>query len=281
MTSTTWHAPPDVLERFAGDPGGLDDVTAASVEAHLVACADCRRVVARAPTPALVDETWAAIADVIDRPRPNLVERLLELLGLPSTTARLLGATAPLRAAGLVATLVVAAGAVALSRRSGADGPFLVLAPLAPLAAIAASFAPVLDPGGEAGMATPLHGAGLVLRRAAAVLSVTFLALGCASFALPNLSSTAAAWVLPSLALTLGALALSTWVPVEAAAWGLGGAWVLGLLGWRWHRGWSSAIDAVPIFDPVGQAAAALLAVAAAAVLVRRRDRLAVLEGFR
>ena len=281
MTSTTWHAPPDVLERFAGDPGGLDDVTAASVEAHLVACPDCRRVVARAAAPALVDESWAAIADVIDRPHPNLVERLLELVGLPSTTARLLGATAPLRAAGLVTTLLLAAGAAALSRQSGADGPFLVLAPLAPLAAVAATFAPVLDPGGEAGVATPLYGAGLVVRRAAAVLSVTFVALGLASLTLPHLSGEAAAWVLPGLALTLGALALGTWTRIEVAVWSLGATWIVGVLGLRWQQGWGSTVDAIPLFDPGGQAAALLVALGAAAVLVHRRDHLAILDGFR
>ncbi|HJR24202.1 MAG TPA: hypothetical protein VJ804_01930, partial [Acidimicrobiales bacterium] len=109
MTDTTWHAPPEVLERFAVDAQRLDDVTAASVEAHLVACAECRRVVAAA-VPSLVDERWAAIVDVVDRPRPSLVERLLERFGLPSTTARLLGATLPLRAAGLAAMIVLAGG---------------------------------------------------------------------------------------------------------------------------------------------------------------------------
>jgi hypothetical protein len=280
MTSTTWHAPPEVLRRFAVDPAGLDDVTAASVEAHLVACAECRRAVSAA-VPALVDESWAGVADVIDRPRPNLVERLLERLGLPSTTARLLGATVPLRAAGLVATLVVAAGAAALSRSADADGPFLVLAPLVALATIAASFAPVADPGGEAGVATPMHGAGLAVRRAVAVLSVTFVALGLASLALPHLSGTAAAWVLPGLALTLSALALSTWIRVEAAAWALGSAWVIGLLVLRVQQGRATAIDAVPLFDTVGQIVAAAVAVGAAALLASRRERLATLEGFR
>jgi hypothetical protein len=280
MTSTTWHAPSRVLERFAADPAALDDVTAASVEAHLVACAECRQKVAAA-VPALVDESWAAIVDVIDRPHPNLAERVLERLGLPSTTARLLGPTLPLRAAGLVATLVVAAGAATLSRTTGADGPFLVIAPLAPLATIAAAFAPVADPGGEAGAATPMYGARLAVRRAVAVLSVTFVALGAASLALPNLSSSAAAWVLPGLALTLTALALSTWIRLELAVWWLGTTWLGVVVLLRWGQGWGTAIDAVPLFDPIGQAAAAVVAAAAVSVLVSRRDRLALLDGLR
>ena len=176
---------------------------------------------------------------------------------------------------------MVAGGAVALSRAAGADGPFLVLAPLAPLGAVAAAFAPVADPGGEAGVATPLHGAGLVVRRTLAVLTVTFVALALAALALPNLSGSAAAWVLPGLALTLSALALATWTRIEVAVWSLGAGWLTAVTLGRWLVERPTAIDAVPLFTAPGQATAAAVAVAATAVLVARRDRLATLEAFR
>ena len=170
-----------------------------------------------AAAPALAATSWAAIADRIDRPRPTLLERFLRRLGIGSGTGRLLAATPALQLAGLAAVAAVALAAGMLSRTVGANGLFLVLAPLVPLAAVAASFAPAADPAGEAGVGTPLHGAGLVLRRAGAVLAVTFGLLGVAALALPDLGPAAAAWVLPALALTLGSLALGTWLRVEVA----------------------------------------------------------------
>jgi len=280
MNDSTWHVPDNLLVRFALDVTSLDDVTAASIEAHLVACASCRDGVTAA-APAVVEATWIELADVIDRPRSSFVERAFRRMGVGSATSRVLAATLPLRAAGLIATVVVAAGAVALSRGAGADGPFLVLAPLAPLATVAAAFARVADPGGEAGIATPLHGAGLAVRRAATVLAVAFVTLGAASLALPSLSGAAEAWVLPGLALALSGLALATWVRIEAAVVGLSFAWCAGVTTMRFGAGWHTAIDSLALFGAGGQAAAVTLAVAAAAVLAARRDRLATLEVLR
>ena len=59
--NSPWHASAAVLDRFARDPAGLDAATAASVETHLVACADCRSAVARAADPSFAAGTWAAI----------------------------------------------------------------------------------------------------------------------------------------------------------------------------------------------------------------------------
>ena len=147
MTTTDWHVPDDLLRRFTDDPGAIDDVTASSIEAHLIQCADCRTRMAASAPAAFVAASWELVADRIDRPSGSMVERLLDRLGLDAGVARLLAATPALRAAGLAAVVGLAVGAAVLSRTSEAEGPFLVLAPLVPLLAVAASFAPASDPG--------------------------------------------------------------------------------------------------------------------------------------
>ncbi|MFN0089891.1 MAG: zf-HC2 domain-containing protein [Acidimicrobiales bacterium] len=278
MTNTDWHAPPDVLARFVHNPAALDDMTAASVEAHLVVCADCRGQLTAAVSPALVTTSWDAIADRIDQRRPALLERVLHRIGVGSGLGRLLAATPALRGAGLLAICVLAAGAGVLSLTADAEGPFLVLAPLVPLGAVAVSFAPAADPAGEAGVATPMHGAGLVIRRAIAVVGVTFGVLGAAALALPDLGPAAAAWLLPALALALGALALGTWLRVEVALAVLTGTWLLGVLSVWWIAGHD-----VPLVDSAAFSAAGQIAVVAAAATIAaaRRDHFATLEAFR
>ncbi|MGK2949047.1 MAG: zf-HC2 domain-containing protein [Acidimicrobiales bacterium] len=281
MTTTDWHAPPELLTRFALDPATVDDMTAASVEAHLVVCADCRHQMAATARPEVVSASWDAIADQIDQPRPARLERILQRIGVGHALGRLLVATPALRSAGLLAMCVLAAGAVGLSLSADAGGPFLVLAPLLPLAAVAISFAPAADPAGEAGVATALHGVGLVVRRTTAIVAVTFAVLGAAALALPDLGPAAAAWVLPALALTLGTLALGTWVRAEVAVGVLSGAWLAGV----WSMWWLADHD-IPLadsatFSAAGQMTALAAAVTAAAVVAGRRDHLATLEAFR
>ena len=280
MTDAHWHVPPALLAGFADDPGAVDDITAASIDAHLLACADCRRALTAA-APALAATSWAAVADRIDRPRSTVLERLLRRLGVGSGTIRLLAATPALQAAGLVAVAVVAVAAGVLSRTAGADGIFLVFAPLVPLAAVAASFASATDPAGEAGVGTPLHGAGLVLRRASAILAVNLGLLGAAALALPDLGPSAAAWVLPSLALALGALALGTWLRAEVAVATLAGGWLLTVWSLWWLAGHHVAVADSATFTASGQLAALAAVAAAVIVLVARRDRFATLEVFR
>jgi hypothetical protein len=256
-------------------------MTAASVEAHLVVCADCRRQVTAAVGPALVTASWDAIADRIDRPRPALLERVLHRMGVGNGLGRLFAATPALQGAGLLAICVLAAGAVVVSRTTDAEGPFLVLAPLVPLAAVAASFAPAADPAGEAGVATAVHGAGLVVRRAVAIVGVTFGVLGAAALALPDLGPAAAAWVLPALALALGTLALGTWLRVEVAVGVLSGAWLSGVWSVWWLAGRDIPLADSATFSVTGQMIALAAAVAAAAIAATRRDHFATLEAFR
>lgn len=280
MTHTDWHAPPALLARYTDAPATIDDITAASIEAHLVACADCRRHLSANAHPALATASWNAITRRIDQPHATPVERLLGWVGIESGLARVVAATPGLQIAGLALVVVLAAAAALASRSAGAVGPFLLVAPLAPLAAVAVAFAPAADPAGEAGIATPMHGAGLMVRRAVAVLAVTFTTLGLAALALPDLGPRAAAWVLPGLALALGALALSTWLRIEVAVSALAVAWLTTVWSLYWAAGHSGPIVDTAAFAAAGQLTSLTIATAAAALIVIRRDRFATLEAF-
>lgn len=280
MTDTDWHAPAALLARYADAPEMIDDTTASSIEAHLIACAECRRHLFTSANPTLVTVSWAAVADRIDQPHPTPIERFVGWVGIESGFTRIVAATPGLQIAGLATVVVLAAAAALASRTTGAEGPFLLLAPLAPLAAVAVAFAPAADPAGEAGVATPMHGAGLMVRRAVAVLAVTFTTLGLAALALPDLGPRSAAWVLPGLALALGALALSTWLRIEAAVSALAVAWLTTVWSVYWAAGHAGPIVGTATFRAAGQLTSLTIAIVAAALMVVRRDRFATLEVF-
>ena len=273
-----WHAPPSLLARFVSDPVGLDDVTAASVESHLVACTGCRATLAAAASSSDVADSWDAIADRIDRPRPSVVEWFLDRLGVGGGFARLIGATPSLQLAGLAAIAGLAAAAAILSRHAEASGPFLVLAPLVPLAGVAATFAPAADPAGETGVATPLHGAGLALRRASVVVGAAFFLLALAGAGLPGLGLEGAGWVLPALALALGSLALGTWWRVELCVAALAATWLAVNWSIRLAEGRHLPLGDTAVFETTGQVTALAAALLATAVLTARRDRYATSE---
>jgi hypothetical protein len=273
----SWHVTEDVLVRYARQPELVDDVTASSVEQHLVACADCRAAVAAAADAGALELSWAAIVDEIDQPRSWAAEGVLTRVGVPASLSRLVAATPGLQLAWLAAVLVVAAAAVLLARRAGADGPFLVVAPLVPLGAVALAFLPLAEPAGEAGVATPMHGAGLALRRAIAVLAPTMVLLGAAGLALPELAAGSFRWVLPGLGLAVGSLALATFVRVPVAIAAMAGLWLAVLGASRVGPVRRPIVDAA-VFQAPGQLASVTVVLVAAAVIAGRRDRFDTVE---
>jgi hypothetical protein len=273
----TWHATPDLLVRYARTPEAVDASRAASIEAHLLSCAACRHAVAEAADPATVAESWRAIADVIDRPPEPLLLRALGRVGLPAESVRLVSATRQLVFAWLAAVLGSVAVAVWLARSVGAPGPFLVIAPVVPAAVVWLAFAPIADPAGEAGVAAPLSGVGLVLRRLVAIEVPAVLALALGAVAVPGPPETTLAWLLPSIALAIGCLALGTSIRITAAAGVSALAWLaLVALGRAVDRHGELA-DTV-LFDRPGQLAALAVVACGVAVCRRRRDRFATLE---
>jgi hypothetical protein len=223
---TTWHASDDVLARFARQPEVLDHPTASSVELHLIGCERCRAQVAALVDDAALEASWHSVADRIDASRASLSERVLRRVGLGDGAARIVAATPALRLSWLASLALLVGSVAGLAHRLHDPGPFLVVAPLIPLGAVALAFWPSGDPAGEAGRAAPLAGLALALRRAAAVLVPAVAAVVIGSIATPVLAPLDAAWLLPALALSAGTVALATWVRVDTAAAVLAGAWL-------------------------------------------------------
>ena len=101
-----------------------------------------------------------------------------------------------------------------------------MIAPLGPLVATAGAFGSWSDPVHELARTVPTSALRILLVRVAASV-VPSIALTALSIPwLIDRGWLAVAWLLPSLALAFGALALSSWVSIEAAALALGGLWI-------------------------------------------------------
>lgn len=252
-----WHVPDELIEHYVS--GHLEPVQVLSVESHLARCERCRAAV-----PCEEDwlaASWESVEDLVDRPKPRPVARLLRWFGVPEHVATFLAATPSLARGWLLAVTAVTAFAVAAAHL-GRDGvvPFLVVAPVLPLAGVAFAYGPRVDPVHEIQAATPMGGARVLLLRAIAVLVAAIVLAGVAALLLPGpLGLPAAAWLLPALALTAATLALSTrFAPVISAA-ALTVAWLGGVLLFARLTG-----DVLTPFSPAAQAlygAAALILV--------------------
>ena len=126
--SATWHVDVSVLESYAA--GRSTPVGGASVEAHLMECAECgsvlRELIPREP----LDRAWRKIRAHVEEPRAGIVERLLAAIGLSSDSARLLAAVPAFRGAWLLGmfTVLVFAGGAALFADDNGLTLFLVVA---------------------------------------------------------------------------------------------------------------------------------------------------------
>lgn len=218
----TWHAETATLARYA--EGAVDAVTAASVEAHLARCSQCRAELVPYADTSRLDRTWREVLDVLDTPRTTFAERVLRLLRVRDTYARLLAATPSLRTSWLLSVLLVVTFAVATGRGTERDLVFLLVAPLVPVAGVAAAYGPRIDAAYEIAVAAPFGGLRLLLLRSVAVLSASVVLCGAAGVFVPGVDGVE--WLLPALALSVATLALTTATtpPVAAAAVGL--AWV-------------------------------------------------------
>jgi len=269
--TTAWHLDQDLVRRYAA--GATDGVIAASVEAHLMACGECRRRLAPAVERTRLDRVWTEIADVVDTPRVAVSERLLRLLGVRPDTARLLAATPSLRAPwlGAVAAVLVFA-ALAAGSDPHSQLVFLALAPLAPVAGVALAFGRAGDPTYEIALATPYAAFRLLMVRTVAVLVTAIGTATAAAVVVAGPTRLAVAWLLPAVALTATTLALAERVEPVYAASAIGVVWLAITLGL-----WPATVGSVVLFRPAAQLTFLGLAVLAGVVAVRRRDRLAYL----
>jgi hypothetical protein len=259
----TWHVDELALERWVDGTDG--SVAGASVEQHLISCAECRAKVVPDP---VVDQVWARVRDVIEVPPTTLLERLLQRVGLPQADARIVAVSPAFRGAWLVGltsllVFVTVAGGWGAGRGQLA---FLAIAPLVPALAVALGYDPELDEALETECATPYSRLRLVLLRSAALLIVALPAFVVASTVLPG--SIAFWWLVPAAVCTVLVLTLSTWVAPLTAA---------GIVGTVWFGVVSSVARRGAAEDVLGDdflMTYAAIAAAAVLLLVVRRGRL-------
>jgi len=263
------HVPDDELRRYAA--GDSTPPALWSVEAHVAACAPCRLRVAAAVPAAPVDAGWRRLSVTLDAPVPGPVERLLTACGVPEHTARLLAATPVLRASWLCAVLLTLLSTVLaahLAEQYATPILFLTLAPLLPLAGVAASFGPGVDPTYEIALVAPVHTFRLLLMRCAAVLATTTVISAGASVAIPGYGLAVLGWFLPGLVLTLLSLALTPRLGPVVAASLVGAGWLV-LLGATLDRTTGGSV----LFTAGGQGASAVACTVAALALRHLRTR--------
>ena len=249
------HVPPTMLARYAAgatDAGPADSLV---VESHLESCAGCRDRLA-----AVMDERTASIVDRVRRQLDAAVPASPRMPRRRVPRGRL---AAPATAARLAMTGLVVLTAVLLDLAKDTS-LVLLLAPVAPLVAVAAAWSRGLDPAYEVVVASPRAGIDLVLRRTAGVLFVVIPALTVAGWLV---GASPARWLLPCLAFTIGALALGDVIGLHRAATGLAAAWSLAVVA-------PSVVTARPTVllspDALPGWAAATVVVAAALALRRR-----------
>jgi signal transduction histidine kinase len=192
--------------------------------------------------------TDAEAVDIQGR-EPSL-DRALMRLGIHDDAARIVAATPALRASWLIAasiaTLFAISGEHADPRMLTV---LLVLAPVLPVAGVAAAYGPWSDPMYEVTQATPASGFRVLLLRSIAVLSAAGVLVTAAALALPGAGPTAVAWVLPALGLCAASLTLATFVPLRQAALLVIGTWLVlaagvGIVGsaTSLFRGWAQVV---------------------------------------
>jgi hypothetical protein len=243
---TTWHASTELLRGYADGDDLAADVGWA-VEVHLETCADCRaRLAAQAEsvTP-LLDQVWAGL-EPSPEPAPVRRGRWLATWATPAM-GPWLGMTVLTTLLALVADRLIPQPFPSLA---------LLLAPIAPVAGVAAAWARGLDPAHELVAATPRAGLYLVLRRTVAVLAVVIPLLAVATWTSPL------RWLLPCLAFTVATLALGAFTGVRRAAAVLVGGWMALVIG-------PSLVTARPpaVLEPAALGVWAAVLVAGAAVV--------------
>lgn len=278
-----WHVSAADLGRYAR--GESPPGQAASIEPHLVGCAICQQAVADSQpvaAPATQQRLSLVLDEVIesvDAPKPLLLERALLRVGVGDYVARLVAASPQLERSWLCAVAAILAFTV-FAAQSGEIGLgfFLVLAPLLPLAVVAASFSMALDNTAEFTATLPFGAWRLLLVRSMSVLVPTFVMCGVAALALPGQGWEQAAWILPSMALSSTAAALCTWVRPTTAAVGLTCAWLFALVAASGRAKFSVDINALvqqgAAFAPAAQFIALALTCISLVVLFMRRETL-------
>lgn len=272
MIDTEWHVDPADLANYAAGEAGPAQL--ASVEAHLGTCARCRAALtdqlrAAAGGEARDDAVWAGIADRVDRGNWAL-RRWPRLATVSLSSPPLMTATA-LIAAALVALVVGAR----LGSPRYATTVLVSLGPISPLVAAHLAFGPRVDPAGRMAAAAPFAAGRIAALRA---LAATLIACAVGAALTPLTTIPAAdlvVWLLPALAGTAIAVAVSTYVDATVPSIAMAIAWLGGVAVWlagapQAVRG--ATLDGLASNRAEVQIALAIATVVAAAIALVRTD---------
>ncbi len=229
-TSQPWHCDDEALAAFAA--GTVDPVSGASVETHLMTCEQCRAAVNELFPQQFLADVWADVRESIEAPAPGLVERLLTWVGVSGETARLLVSVPAMQGAwlvGLICATGFAALATVMSNELGLV-TFLLIAPLAPLAGVAASFGGEADPSHELVSVAPYSPVRLLMVRSAGVLCTSLPLTIVVGLTLPGPDLLAIAWLTPAAAAVCLTLAIGPWIGHTITATVLAAIWSIVVL---------------------------------------------------
>ncbi len=262
---TAWHASETALAAWVDGTGG--PIAGASVEQHLLRCAECRALVARLVPAAPLAAGWDLVLEAVEVPPPTLLGRALRRAGL-SAADSLIMETAPRVLRAWFACLVGLLGFTFVARdvggQSGALVAFLFVAPVLPVAGVALAYGPGADPSYDIVLASPYRMFRLVLLRSVMVLATALPVIAAAGLLLPISTVAAVAWVLPALGFSVVVLGVSTWVRGEYAAVAIAFAWVCAIA-WSVH-----AENPLALLAPPAMAGYLVIAAGGAAVLATR-----------
>jgi hypothetical protein len=266
--ATTWHVDERSAVRYA--MADTDPVTAASIDAHLMVCEQCRAMVARFADTDLLASIWDDVAGVLDQPQIGWVERILRRIGCSDSVSRIISASTRAQLSFLMVVAVSVAlailSSVSASEVDNAFGLFLIVAPLGPLAATASAFSRWTDPTYALTRTLPVSTWKIILVRTIAAVVPAIVLTAASTPWLLDRGWMSAAWLLPSLALAAVVLALSSWVDIEIATVGVALAWLAFPV--ALHIRSTSILQAFA--GPVQPAAAVALVCGAGLTLVRR-----------
>jgi hypothetical protein len=262
------HSDFEALRAYAD--GSASPVAAASVEEHLMVCANCRADFAPLMPALPLDATWSRIRASVEAPRPNAAERAAKWIGLSEETARILCAVPAFRGAWLLGVFVVTLFAVTAAAAAEQFGlaVFLLVAPLAPVAGVAASFGGDADPAFELVTVTPYSSFRLLLLRTAGVLATAVPSAVLVGYLLPGPDWIAVAWLTPAAAAVGLTLVLAPVVGATPAAVAVGVPWSVAVLSA------ARADDPLAVVEPTAQILLAAVTVAAGVALVLRHQSL-------
>ena len=235
-TTSAWHVDDDALRAWVDGTAG--PVVSISVEQHVARCAHCQAAVAGVVPPEPLAAAWAGALAVVETPQPSLVERTLRRLGVSTADAMVLAVATALRAAWLVGTFAVLGFAVLAPLLTGTDGEllFLVVAPLIPVAGVAVSYGPGVDPSYEAVLVSPYAMVRLVLLRTALVLTTSVPLVVVTGLLQPIPTFVAVAWLLPAAGFVAVVLTASIWFEPEQAAISVAFGWLAAVI-WAFRGG--------------------------------------------